>query len=217
MDDVRVCLDCLLLEVAYKAMAEARTGYVGDEEEVHEDPLGGNDGRAESVAGLLELDEREQVHALVLGLLEQRVDPSVVAIHAAQRAEMTKHPRRHSRHRRHRLEEADSANDLGLGELAEAEAREGVKGPAAELDSVVGHAVNEPFDRLVCLPYPVHLLICPDGVVHGVLPNGLVADGRLGDAKGWTMSWTILSSPNLRGVTEKERKSAEGPWKATAA
>mmetsp|Transcript_34099 Transcript_34099/g.106757 ORF Transcript_34099/g.106757 Transcript_34099/m.106757 type:complete len:230 (+) Transcript_34099:298-987(+) len=162
VDDVGVGLDCLLLEVPDKAMTKARAGDVGDKEEVHKDPLGSNDGCAESVAGLLELDKREQVHALVLSLLEQRVDPSMITIHATKRSEMAEHSCCHSWYRCYCLKEADATDDLGLRELAEAKAREGIEGPAAELDSTERKAVHKIFHWSMSLPHSVDLLVGPD-------------------------------------------------------
>lgn len=48
-----------------------RGDEVGGEEEVEEDALSDPHGGPEDLAGLLELEPRQQVHALVLGLLLQ--------------------------------------------------------------------------------------------------------------------------------------------------
>ena len=50
-----------------------------------------NDGELEDAAGLAQLEEGEEVHPLVLRLLQQRVDPAVVAVHAPERAHVAEH------------------------------------------------------------------------------------------------------------------------------
>ena len=50
---------------------------------------------SEDEARLTQLQEGEQVHALILGLLQQRVDPAIVTPHAAQRFHVTQHPTNH--------------------------------------------------------------------------------------------------------------------------
>jgi hypothetical protein len=52
-----------------------------------------NDGELEDGARLSELEEGEEVHALVLRLLQQRVDPAVVAVHIAEGAHVPEHAR----------------------------------------------------------------------------------------------------------------------------
>lgn len=54
-------------------------------EGVHKDTLCDDDPGTEIEIRLLELDECEEVHALVLGLLEQCVDPPVIMVHPPKR------------------------------------------------------------------------------------------------------------------------------------
>lgn len=68
----------LLLDVADEAVASLGADEVRQEEGVVHDPLGDHHRETEDGAGLLELEEGQQVHPLVLGLLQQRVDPPVV-------------------------------------------------------------------------------------------------------------------------------------------
>jgi len=50
---------------------------------------------SEDEARLAQLQEGEQVHALVLSLLQQCVDPAIVTPHAAQRLHVAQHPTNH--------------------------------------------------------------------------------------------------------------------------
>jgi hypothetical protein len=52
-----------------------------------------HDRSTEYRARIAQLQERQQVHPLVLGLLQQRVDPAVVAVHVTEGAHMAKHAR----------------------------------------------------------------------------------------------------------------------------
>ena len=52
----------------------------------------------EEEVGLLERQEGEQVHALILSLLQQRVDPAMVALEAAQGSQVPQHGPHHAWH-----------------------------------------------------------------------------------------------------------------------
>ncbi len=66
----------LLLDVPNQPMAKLGTDYIGEEEQVVEDRLCSNDGAAEDHAGVLELNEGQEVHPLILGLFEEGMDPT---------------------------------------------------------------------------------------------------------------------------------------------
>jgi hypothetical protein len=53
--------------------------------------LCGDDTQAEYATWLLELDEREQMHALILSFFEQGVDPAMVVVHPTERTKVAKH------------------------------------------------------------------------------------------------------------------------------
>ena len=98
-------VDRLLFEDADEAVAGSGRDEVG-EEGVGEDTLGTEDEGADPDAGLFEGHERHEMHykkrpskmrlesykmgrtSLVLGLLEQIVDPATLALHDAQTAEV---------------------------------------------------------------------------------------------------------------------------------
>jgi len=70
-----------------------------EEEERHEkkkrQDLAEKHQASEDEARLAQLQEGEQVHALVLSLLQQCVDPAIVTPHAAQRLHVAQHPTNH--------------------------------------------------------------------------------------------------------------------------
>mmetsp|Transcript_55326 Transcript_55326/g.135504 ORF Transcript_55326/g.135504 Transcript_55326/m.135504 type:complete len:349 (+) Transcript_55326:279-1325(+) len=168
LEDPRVRVHGLLLEVPHEAVADVRVHEVGQEEGGHEEALRHHDGRPEHRPGLLQLDEGQQVHPLVLGLLEQRVDPPVVPVHPPQRPEVPQHPRRHPGHPRHRLQEDGPVHHLARRQLAKVVEGEGVEGRAQELDGVEGDGVGDAAGPQVRLLHAVDLLLGPDRVRHVV-------------------------------------------------
>eukprot|EP00331_Platyophrya_macrostoma_P005070 CAMPEP_0176422448 /NCGR_PEP_ID=MMETSP0127-20121128/9737_1 /TAXON_ID=938130 /ORGANISM="Platyophrya macrostoma, Strain WH" /LENGTH=192 /DNA_ID=CAMNT_0017803295 /DNA_START=280 /DNA_END=855 /DNA_ORIENTATION=- len=71
LHDVRVRAHGLLLKVPDEAVHEARVGEVQNEEHGEHHALRHDDRPAEHNAGLADVHERQQVHALVLRLLQQ--------------------------------------------------------------------------------------------------------------------------------------------------
>mmetsp|Transcript_20354 Transcript_20354/g.49185 ORF Transcript_20354/g.49185 Transcript_20354/m.49185 type:complete len:218 (-) Transcript_20354:300-953(-) len=171
VDDRRVRVHRLLLEVADEAVARAGGDHVHQKERVHEDSLGADHAQPEHRPRLLELDEGEEVHPLVLRLLEQSVDPPVVAVHAAKRPKVPQHPRRHPRDARDSLEEDGAVEHLVVCHLPEPVAGEGVEGPAGHLNEHQRQAVRHVRGLDVRLLHRVHLLLGPDSVGHGVGPQ----------------------------------------------
>jgi hypothetical protein len=139
-----VRVHCLLLEVADDAVRELGGEEVADEVGVEEDALRGEHERALPPARLRDLEERHEVHALVLGLLEQRADPAAAVLEAAERAQVEEHAAHHARHGRHRLEQQRVAGVPAL--------EEEVHGHAQRLDDQVRRLVGQRRRRVV-LPY----------------------------------------------------------------
>lgn len=104
----------LLLEVADEAVAGARGHEVGEEHAVEEDALGAEDHEFHEPAGLGHLEECEEVHALVVGLLQQRLDPAVVPLHPSEAVEMAKHAGHHSWDASHGFEEHEPDEPLAF-------------------------------------------------------------------------------------------------------
>lgn len=86
----------LLLEVADEAVADLGRDEVRAEEGVEEDALRGEDHRLHEPARLAHLHERQEVHAFVVRLFQQRLDPPVVPLHAAEGAEVAEHTGDHA-------------------------------------------------------------------------------------------------------------------------
>mmetsp|Transcript_13356 Transcript_13356/g.42591 ORF Transcript_13356/g.42591 Transcript_13356/m.42591 type:complete len:279 (-) Transcript_13356:188-1024(-) len=162
LDAACVRLAGLLLEVAHEAVGSGGRGDVDEEVEVPEDSLGAEHGGAEDEAGLLHGQEGEQVHPLVLCLLQQGVDPAMVATQGAQRAEVAPHGPDHAWHASHGLEEQEAPQILVLVH-GRAVAGEEVEPDAEELHesegSLVGHRLG-----LVVRDLHVQLLLG----VHGM-------------------------------------------------
>ena len=73
-------VNCLFLQIANEAMAVGRGQKICNEVGIEEHSLRCSNHQAIQDAWVSELQEEEQMHALVLGLLEQMVDPAMVAL-----------------------------------------------------------------------------------------------------------------------------------------
>lgn len=82
-DGARVGVNGLLLKVADETVHDLGRQQVGDEKAVEEDSLCAKDHGLHEPARLAHLHEDEQVHALVEGLLEECLNPSIVALQAS--------------------------------------------------------------------------------------------------------------------------------------
>ena len=99
----------VLLSVGYKAELIIRhfgESYKGINLSyaIEKEALGQDDQEAFERTGLCDRNERHQVHAFILRLIQQRPDPSVIVLHAAQALEVVQHPADHARHRRNRFQ-----------------------------------------------------------------------------------------------------------------
>ena len=140
----------LLLEVPHESVTRARGDHVGGEERVEEDALRAEDGESEPKPGLLEAHEREEVHALVLRLLEEGVDPPVVAREGAERDHVAQHGPDHSRDSGDRLQEDEPREPLLAGHrLTRSVARDAVEAGARGLDGAKRDPVADASRRAV--------------------------------------------------------------------
>lgn len=103
-DGPRVSEDSFFFQIADEAMAGAWRDEVRDEEGVEPYTLRAEHHETHEPARLSHLEECEQMHALVVRLLEQRLDPAIVALHAAHRVQMAKHASDHARYASYRLQ-----------------------------------------------------------------------------------------------------------------
>mmetsp|Transcript_22210 Transcript_22210/g.88134 ORF Transcript_22210/g.88134 Transcript_22210/m.88134 type:complete len:241 (+) Transcript_22210:1441-2163(+) len=111
VDEVRVGLDGGLLEVPDEAVdhlgiRQVRRREDGPHRELGRDDEGARDGR-----GVEHLEADEEVHALVLGLLEKREDGAVVALERAERVEVPEPRRDEAGHAGERLEDDEPPRD----------------------------------------------------------------------------------------------------------
>ena len=70
---------------------------VAGNEGVEEDALAAEDHEAHEPAWFGHLQEGEEVHALVVGLFEERLDPAIVSLHTADTMEVSQHTGNHTR------------------------------------------------------------------------------------------------------------------------
>lgn len=88
VDHIHVRLACSFLEVAHEAMHGRRVDDVHREESGYHHHLSTNHHHASDKVGLEHVQAQEQVHTLILGLLEESGDPSMITLHGAERTEV---------------------------------------------------------------------------------------------------------------------------------
>ena len=119
----RVADHRFLFEIAHDPMRRARGDQIQHEEQVVEDALGKDDQPALEAGRLCNLDEGQQVHALVLGLVQQHADPAFVVGHVAQRLQVLQRRAHHAGDRGDRFEDdravAVAFREEGIGEEAQ--------------------------------------------------------------------------------------------------
>mmetsp|Transcript_27966 Transcript_27966/g.75351 ORF Transcript_27966/g.75351 Transcript_27966/m.75351 type:complete len:250 (+) Transcript_27966:996-1745(+) len=154
-DDVVVGHTRRLLQVADKAVQRLGVDEVGSHEQRRERELGGDDEASGDRACFEHLHANEEMHALVLSLLEEGVDPAVVLLEQAQGPEVAE-PRGH---------EAGYASDA----LEDDEAP--LDGPGCwvhmavagnEVEGVVEAVIHEGVDRVI--KESLRLVVVVDGL-----------------------------------------------------
>lgn len=78
----------------------------------------GNRKKRYSPARLRHFQKRQQMHPLIIRLLQQRLNPSIIPLHPPHRMQMPQHARRHARNTRHRFEKNVSNHVLSLTHLS---------------------------------------------------------------------------------------------------
>ena len=113
-----ISVNSLLLEVANEAVANLGGEEVRDEHGVVEDALGTEDDESHEPARLVHLEEGEEMHSLVVGLLEEGLDPALVRLEAANGLEVTQATSNHARNTSNGLEEDEADKLLSLAKHA---------------------------------------------------------------------------------------------------
>lgn len=106
------------------------------------------------------------MHALVFGLLQQRMDPAGIATHPPKRVQMTHHCRHHAGNAGDGFEKDDARQPLVLGETTKLVAAQDVKGEAQHLHAIVGVVLDKAARWRVCHCDCVELLGGIDGMRH---------------------------------------------------
>ena len=95
-------------------VTKMRRDEIRQTEHSREHDLRGGHRPSQNRTGIAELQKRHQMHPLVLGFFQQRVDPPVVPLHASQRLQMTDHGRGESRHAGDRFQEDATSQHVAL-------------------------------------------------------------------------------------------------------
>lgn len=82
-------MDSLFLKVTNKSMDNLGRDKVRDEQAVEENTLSTYDHHLHEPTRLAHLHERQEMHSLVVTLLEKCLDPAVVTLHPSEATEMS--------------------------------------------------------------------------------------------------------------------------------
>lgn len=104
--------DCLIFKISDEAMACFRGEHVGESIPPVECTLTQNDKCAERERRLLVVKKSKEMHAFVLSLLEQMMDPSSIIFERSQRSQMAHHPSDHAWYSCHCFEKDDAIEPL---------------------------------------------------------------------------------------------------------
>lgn len=96
VDTPRVGVHGFFLEVADEPVGDFRRDQVAEEHGVEEDALRSQDERLHEQTWFAHLHEGEQVHALIVGLFEEGLDPAVVPLEASERVQVSEHTGYHA-------------------------------------------------------------------------------------------------------------------------
>mmetsp|Transcript_16146 Transcript_16146/g.36928 ORF Transcript_16146/g.36928 Transcript_16146/m.36928 type:complete len:261 (+) Transcript_16146:647-1429(+) len=137
IQNICVRLNGFLFKITDESVANLGIDHVREKEEVHEDSLGSQDRPSEDRAGLFDGDKGEQMHPLILSLLQKRVNPAMIARHRPERPEVAEHAPNHSWYSSHSLEKDGTIDNLCFCQLANFVARKHIKHPSCSLHSTI--------------------------------------------------------------------------------
>lgn len=145
--------------------SEAELGREQETEEVKvpENGLRQSNHEAHEQSGLADLQKSEEMHALVLCLSDEAMDPSTVALHRSQRTQMADRRPAEAWHAGDRLEEDHAREPAGFGGV-ELEAGEHVKVEADHADGQTGNSLAHVFRPGPFGADTVELLFSPLGM-----------------------------------------------------
>lgn len=106
-----VGVNSLFLKVADEAVANLGREEVRDEHGVVEDTLSTEHDESHEPAGLVHFEEGEEMHSLVVRLLEKGLDPALIRLETANGLEMAQATSNHAGNTSNGLEE-DETNEL---------------------------------------------------------------------------------------------------------
>lgn len=163
-----VGVHCLLLEVANKSMARRWRNHVRQEVPIEKDSLCCGDHESVEDPWVAQSQEKEEVHTFVLRLLQQVVDPAVVALQGSQTAQVALHASNHAWDTSYGLEEDDAVHPATLVQRLWVVARSKVKRGACQLDDRASDPVTDTLRLLVGVLNLFNLLLGVDRVSHAV-------------------------------------------------
>jgi uncharacterized protein (DUF2267 family) len=81
---------------------------IGNKETVEEDALGSDDHELHEESGLAHRHECQEMHSFVVAFFQERLNPAIVALHAAETSQVAQHAAHHAWNSSDAFEENES-------------------------------------------------------------------------------------------------------------
>jgi hypothetical protein len=124
-------------------MAESGGNNVTQQKDATESKLARNDSSTKQSIGILQSHKAEQVHTLVVSLIQEHLHHSTITLHGAQTTEMTDNGSNHTRNSRNRFEVNDTLENHVFCQFTVLPAGRLVKAETNHLDGVQGQAIHK--------------------------------------------------------------------------
>ena len=206
----RVGVHGLFFKIAHKPVAKRRRQHVGQEVGVEENTLATSDQHSVDNARVPQLQEEKQVHAFILCLLEQMMNPSVVSLQRSQTAQVPLHSTNHSWHSRNRLKKDNAVHPHTLIHLVHfflIILGDRVETGTGELNQVPTELGTEALWRLVRELHSLSVLLGVDRVRHPItfrVKHNLVLNHLVQETSSVLMSH-LQKYPSYKNINYKHK------------
>ena len=164
-------MDSFFFEVAYKSMTCGRRKHVSKEVHIEEDSLGCCDSQSEHDTRISHFQEEEQVHPLILCLLQKMMDPSMISLKSSKTSQVTSHTSNHTRDTSHCLEENTSVKPSSFIHSIWIVPRHQIKSFPCSTDCQKCKTIFDALWLLVSVMNSLNIFLLVDRVCHPVTPG----------------------------------------------
>lgn len=114
LQDLGIGVNGFFLEVTNESVAHFRSNQVGKEVGIEKDTLPDSNSESHRDSRIPHSQEEEQVHALILSLLKQVMDPTMVTLESSKATQVTNHATNHTGNASDSLQKDRSVHPVSL-------------------------------------------------------------------------------------------------------